>query len=48
MLNSIAFAGEMKGFAVGHKCILHTEDGGDTWSKFDIPLPRWLCAIKFS
>lgn len=48
MLNSIAFAGEMKGFAVGHKCILYTEDGGDTWSKFDIPLPRWLCALTFS
>jgi photosystem II stability/assembly factor-like uncharacterized protein len=48
MLNSIAFAGEVKGFAVGHKCILHTEDGGGTWSKYDIPLSRWLCAIKFS
>lgn len=47
MLNSIAFAGEVKGFAAGHKCILHTEDGGGTWSKYEIPLSRWLCGISF-
>lgn len=45
-INSIAFADELNGWAVGHKgAILHTRDGGKSWQKQQASVRRDLQRI---
>lgn len=39
---------QKKGFVVGYKGIFYTENGGESWSKIEISLPRWIYDIDFS